>query len=79
MDKNWNITVSFIIDVNFAHAWAEHYPVTLGPEEAILCDRTKCSQSIMLGSGMHKHAETREVWCHASPGKLQSQTVSGVF
>ena len=31
VDKNWNIhvTVSFIIHVNFYHAWAEHYPVTL--------------------------------------------------
>ena len=29
MDKNWNITVLFIIHVNFDHAWAEHYPVTL--------------------------------------------------
>ena len=29
VDKNWNITVSFIIHVNFDHAWAEHYPVTL--------------------------------------------------
>ena len=25
VDKNWNITVSFIIHVNFDHAWAEHY------------------------------------------------------
>ena len=24
IDKNWNITVSFIIHVNFDHAWAEH-------------------------------------------------------
>ena len=29
VDKNWNIAVSFIIYVNFDHAWAEHYPVTL--------------------------------------------------
>ena len=29
VDKNWNITVSFIIHMNFDHAWAEHYPVTL--------------------------------------------------
>ena len=29
VNKNWNMTVSFIIDVNFDHAWAEHYPVTL--------------------------------------------------
>ena len=29
VDKNWSITVSFIIHVNFGHAWAEHYPVTL--------------------------------------------------
>ena len=29
VDKNWNITVSFIIHVNFDHAWAEHYPITL--------------------------------------------------
>ena len=29
VDKNWNITVSFIIHVNFDHAWAEHYPVIL--------------------------------------------------
>ena len=29
VDKNWNITVSFIIHVNFDHAWAKHYPVTL--------------------------------------------------
>ena len=29
VDKNWNITASFIIHVNFDHAWAEHYPVTL--------------------------------------------------
>ena len=29
VDKNWNITVSFIIHVNFDHAWAEHYPATL--------------------------------------------------
>ena len=28
VDKNWNITVSFIIHVNFDHAWAEHYPAT---------------------------------------------------
>ena len=29
VDKNWNITFSFIIIVNFDHVWAEHYPVTL--------------------------------------------------
>ena len=30
VDKNWNITVSFIIhNMNFDHAWTEHYPVTL--------------------------------------------------
>ena len=29
VDKNWNITVSFIIHMNFDHAWAEHYPVSL--------------------------------------------------
>ena len=29
VDKNWNITVAFIIHVNFVHAWAKHYPVTL--------------------------------------------------
>ena len=29
VDKNWNITASFIIHVNFDYAWAEHYPVTL--------------------------------------------------
>ena len=27
--KNWNIIVSLIIHMNFDHAWAEHYPVTL--------------------------------------------------
>jgi hypothetical protein len=27
--KNWNIRVSFIIYVNFDHAWVEHHPVTL--------------------------------------------------
>ena len=25
MEKNWNINVTFIIHVNFDHAWAEHY------------------------------------------------------
>ena len=25
--KNWNINGSFIIQVNFDHVWAEHYPV----------------------------------------------------
>ena len=29
VDKNLNIKLSFIIHVNFDHAWAEHYPVTL--------------------------------------------------
>ena len=29
VDRNWNITASFIIHVNFDHAWTEHYPVTL--------------------------------------------------
>ena len=29
VDKNWNITASFIIHVNFDHVWAEHYLVTL--------------------------------------------------
>ena len=29
VDKNWNITASFIIHVNFDHVCAEHYPVTL--------------------------------------------------
>ena len=29
VDKNWNINVSFIIHVNFDHAWAGHYPITL--------------------------------------------------
>ena len=28
VDKNWNITVSFIIHVNFDHVWVEYYPVT---------------------------------------------------
>ena len=32
-DKNWNITVSFIIYVNFDHVWAEHYPVSLSEIE----------------------------------------------
>ena len=35
MDKNWNITVSFNIHVNFDHAWAEHYLVTLMPSNKI--------------------------------------------
>ena len=35
VDKNWNINVSFIIHVNFDHAWAGHYPVTLNPPLAI--------------------------------------------
>ena len=25
MDKDWDISVSFIIQVNFDHVWAEHY------------------------------------------------------
>ena len=29
VDKNWNITVSFIIHMNCDHAWAKYYPVTL--------------------------------------------------
>ena len=29
MHTNWNINVSFVIHVNFDHAWAEHYSVTL--------------------------------------------------
>ena len=29
VNKNWDINVSFIFHVNFDHAWAEHYPVTL--------------------------------------------------
>ena len=29
MDKNWKLNVSFSVHVNFDHAWAEHYPVTL--------------------------------------------------
>ena len=29
VDKNWSMTISFIIYVNFDHVWAEHYPVTL--------------------------------------------------
>ena len=29
VDKNWDINVSFVIHMNFDHAWAEHYPVTL--------------------------------------------------
>ena len=29
IDKNWDISVLFIIHVNFDHVWAEHYPVTL--------------------------------------------------
>ena len=29
VDKNWNINISFSIHVNFDHAWAGHYPVTL--------------------------------------------------
>ena len=32
VDKNWNITVSFLIHVNFDNAWAEHYPVPLKGE-----------------------------------------------
>ena len=28
MHINWNISVSFVIHVNFDHAWMEHYPVT---------------------------------------------------
>ena len=30
VDKNWNITVSLIICVNFDHEWVEHY---LGDKE----------------------------------------------
>ena len=29
MHTNWNINVSFVIHVDFDHAWVEHYPVTL--------------------------------------------------
>ena len=29
VDKNWSINILFIIHVNFDHAWAEHYPITL--------------------------------------------------
>ena len=29
VDNSWDINVSFIIHVNFDHAWVEHYPVTL--------------------------------------------------
>ena len=29
MHKKWNITILFIIHVDFDHAWAEHYPVIL--------------------------------------------------
>ena len=29
MDKNLCINLSFIIHVNFDHAWAQHYPVTI--------------------------------------------------
>ena len=35
MDKNWNITVSFNIHMNFDHMWAEHYRVTLMPNNKI--------------------------------------------
>ena len=35
VDKNWNITVSFIIHVNFDHAWVEHYPVSLSEFDLI--------------------------------------------
>ena len=29
MHTNWNINVSFVIHVNFDHAWTEHYPITV--------------------------------------------------
>ena len=32
--QNWNITVSFIIYVNFDHAWAKNYPITLSDVQA---------------------------------------------
>ena len=40
VDKNWNITISYIIHVNFDHVWAEHYPITLiglGCQSCLLC------------------------------------------
>ena len=46
MDKNWNITVSFIIHVNFDHTWAEHYPVTL-ILLVLLCSSTLSSADVV--------------------------------
>ena len=46
VDKKWNINVLFIIHVNFDHAWAEHYPVTL----------TKFAQTAMQGACLHCRA-----------------------
>ena len=53
-----------------------------GSEEAILCGQAKSSQHVMLGSGMHKHAETSGVWGPCSPGARKitiSETASGSF
>ena len=51
VDKNWNITVSFIIHMNFDHAWAEHYPVTLMQVLLLPIGRGFTGQCLDIGAG----------------------------
>ena len=60
VDKSWNITVSFIIHVNFDHAWAEHYPVTIrGGRESVLLSIAVCKHPLP-STDTHKHIVSNE-------------------
>ena len=57
VDKNWNITVSFIIHMNFDHAWAEHYPVTLSTRVALIIFfvRFTCRFHATVSASLSRH------------------------
>ena len=49
MDKNWNLSISFIIHVSFDHAWAEHYPKTLRYANKIIITLHTCARGKAIG------------------------------
>ena len=79
VDKNWNITVSFIIYVNFDHTWAEHYPVTLRSTNREKVQRIilatfrvsdmflKCTSSMFSRSKISRHDGRAWFWKGLQP------------
>ena len=56
---DWNTNISFIIHVDFGHAWAEHYLVTLS-ELVVFCNQVLDSVVTSSTKKVHRLAPTHE-------------------